>query len=210
VAEQLLEEVAALDAPWLLLLAFLLPFGETVALLDVIVPGELGLIVVGAAARVAGVPLVAVIGVASVGAFLGDSTSWFIGHRWGTALLRRWAPVWQRMEAPLARAEDHFARYGGPTVFGARFVGPLRALVPLVAGTSGMTYRRFVPWNALASIAWVSLVVVLGAVFGETVASTIDRFGLVVAGLLVAAALGLWIRHRRRSAPRDGRSEGLN
>jgi len=201
VAERLLDEIAALDAHWLLLLAFLLPYGETVALLDTVVPGELGLIVIGAAAQVADVPLVLVIAVASVGAFLGDSTSWFIGHRWGTALLTRWDPVWRRVEAPFARAQAYFDRYGGQTVFGARFVGPLRALVPLVAGTSGMPYRRFLPWNALASVTWVSVVVILGALFGERVASTIDRFGLVVTGLLVIGALGLWMRHRRRARP---------
>ena len=55
--ESILERVAELDTHWLLLLAFFLPFGETVALLDAVVPGELGLVVVGAAARLAGVPL---------------------------------------------------------------------------------------------------------------------------------------------------------
>ena len=149
--ESILERVAELDTHWLLLLAFFLPFGETVALLDAVVPGELGLVVVGAAARLAGVPLVVVIVFASFGAFVGDSTSWFIGHRWGTSLLRRWDRVWHHVEAPLAAAEVHFERYGGPTVFGARFIGPLRALIPLVAGTSGMP-----GWSASARSHWTS------------------------------------------------------
>ena len=195
--ESILERVAELDTHWLLLLAFFLPFGETVALLDAVVPGELGLVVVGAAARLAGVPLVVVIVFASFGAFVGDSTSWFIGHRWGTSLLRRWDRVWHHVEAPLAAAEVHFERYGGPTVFGARFIGPLRALIPLVAGTSGMPYRRFVPWNALASVAWVTVVIVLGALFGETVASVLDRVGFGLFGLVLATVVVVWWRRRR-------------
>jgi len=203
--ESLIERIAELEPHWLLLLAFLLPLGETVALVDFLVPGELGLVVIGASARIAGVPIVLVIAVGSAGAFLGDSTSWFIGHRWGTALLTRWEPIRRHTEGPLAAAEDHFARYGGPTVFGARFVGPLRALVPLVAGTSGMAYRRFVPWNAAASVGWVTLVVTLGAVFGEPVAAALDRFGLVVTVVMVAVVFIVVARYRvrRRRAAAD-------
>jgi undecaprenyl-diphosphatase len=147
------------------------------------------------------VPIALVIVFATAGAFMGDSTSWFIGHRWGTSLITRWEPIHRHLAGPLARAELHFDRHGGPTVFGARFVGPLRALIPLVAGTSGMTYRRFVPWNAMASVIWVTIVIALGAIFGETIASIIDRFGLIATGLLILVLVGLFIRHRaRRSA----------
>ena len=175
--EGLLDGLAGLDTHWFLLLAFFLPFGETVALLDAIVPGEVGMVLVGAAASEAGVPLPVVIIVGALGAFLGDSTSWYIGHRWGYRIITRWQPIHRRLAGPLERAERHFATNGGKTVFVGRFVGALRALVPLVAGTSGMTYRRFVPANAAASILWVSAMVILGAVFGKAVASTIDRFG---------------------------------
>ncbi len=196
--EGLLDQLAGLDTHWFLLLAFLLPFGETVALLDTIVPGEVGLVLIGAAAAQADVSLVAVIAVGAAGAFLGDSTSWYIGHRWGVSLITRWEPVRRRMEPPLMRTEQYFAKHGGITVFAGRFVGVLRAFVPLVAGTSGMTFRQFVPWNLAASVLWVGVVVMLGAIFGETVATVIDRFGLVLTGLLIVAALGLVVRHFRR------------
>jgi membrane-associated protein len=195
--EDLLDRVAELDTHWFLLLAFFLPFGETVALLDALVPGEVGLVLIGAAAAEAEVSLGAVIGIGALGAFLGDSTSWYIGHRWGTTLVTRWEPVRRRMEAPLRRTEAHFAKYGGQTVFAGRFVGALRALVPLVAGTSGMTYRAFLPWNAAASLLWVSAMVVLGAVFGQAIASAVDRFGIVLTALVVVVVVGLVIRHRR-------------
>ena len=201
--ESLLDRLAELDAGWLYLLAFVLPFGETVALLDAIVPGEVGLVLLGAAAARAEISLVWIIVIGSLGAFTGDSVSWYIGHRWGTSLVTRWNPVRQRLEGPLVSAERHFARHGGRTVFLGRFVGALRAIVPIVAGTAGMPYRRFVPWNAVASVAWVSTVVVLGAVFGEVVADVVDRFGLVVTGLVVVVGATLVIRHRRRSGAKS-------
>jgi undecaprenyl-diphosphatase len=203
VIEGLLDRLADLDTVWLYLLAFFLPFGETVALLDAIVPGEVGLVLLGAAAARADVSIISIIVIGSVGAFAGDSVSWYVGHRWGTSLVTRWNPVRQRLEGPLISAERHFDRYGGRTVFLARFVGALRAIVPLVAGTAGMPYRRFVPWNAVASVAWVSTVVVLGAVFGEVVADVVDRFGLALTGVVVMVGAILVLRHRRRTRASD-------
>ena len=190
-----------LDPVWLYLLAFVLPFGETVALLDAIVPGEVGLVLLGAAAARAEISLVSIIAVASLGAFAGDSLSWYIGHRWAIRPPTRWEPIRRRVHGPLVSAERHFDRYGGRTVFIGRFVGARRVLVPLVAGTAGMPYRHFVPWNAAASVAWVSTVVVLGAVFGDVVADVVDRFGLVLTGLVVIAGTILVMRHRRRADP---------
>lgn len=206
--EGLLDRLADLDAVWLYLLAFVLPFGETVALLDAIVPGEVGLVLLGAAASRADLSIVSIIAIGSLGAFAGDSLSWYVGHRWGTSLVTRWNPVRQRLEGPLVSAERHFDRYGGRTIFLGRFVGALRAIVPLVAGTAGMPYRRFVPWNALASVTWVGTVVVLGAVFGEVVADVVDRFGLVLTGLVVMVGAMLVVRHRRRAGASD-RSSAL-
>lgn len=201
--EGLLDRLADLDAVWLYLLAFVLPFGETVALLDAIVPGEVGLVLLGAAAARADVSVVSIIAIGSVGAFAGDSVSWYVGHRWGTSLVTRWNPIRQRLEEPLINAERHFDRYGGRTVFLGRFVGALRAIVPLVAGTAGMPYRRFVPWNAAASVAWVTTVVVLGVIFGEAVADVVDRFGLVLTGIVVMVGATLVLRHRRRTRASD-------
>ena len=199
--ESLLDGLAGLDTHWFLLIAFFLPFGETVALLDAIVPGEVGMVLIGAAASEAGVPLPVVIVVGALGAFLGDSTSWYIGHRWGYRIITRWEPIHRRVAGPLESTQRHFAAGGGKTVLVGRFVGTLRALVPLVAGTSRMPYRRFLPWNAAASILWVSAIVILGAIFGKTVASTIDRFGIALTIVVVVVAGGLLIRHRVKQNP---------
>ena len=106
--EGLLDGLAGLDTHWFLLLAFFLPFGETVALLDAIVPGEVGMVLLGAAASDAGVPIPLVIAIGALGAFAGDSTSWFIGHRWGYRLITKWEPIHRRMAKPLEAAERHF------------------------------------------------------------------------------------------------------
>ncbi len=194
----LFDRVGEIDSVWLLVLAFFLPYGETVALLDFVVPGEVGMVLLGAVAAETDTSLLAVIALGSAGAFLGDSTSWYIGHRWGTSVIERWEPVARRLSPMLASAEDYFARRGGLAILGGRFVGGLRAVVPLVAGTAGMPYRQFWPWNLAASLTWVTAIVTLGHLFGRRVATIVDRAGPILTGVVLVAAALWWARRRWR------------
>ncbi|MBM3673112.1 MAG: hypothetical protein FJW86_13160 [Actinobacteria bacterium] len=86
----LLEDVASIGGGWLLLVAFFLAFAETALFADLIVPGEVGLIVAGAAAaRGDEPPLVALIAVAALGATLGDSVGWLLGKKFGVRLIEK-------------------------------------------------------------------------------------------------------------------------
>ncbi len=88
----------------------------------------------------------------------------------------------------------------------ARFVGPLRAVVPFVAGSSGMDFRRFLQWDVPAAIAWGALMVGLGAAFGEAIARTIDRLDWWLTIIIVVVIVGyfvfraIWKRTHREAA----------
>ena len=194
----LLDRLEELELVWMVLLAFFLPFGETVAFLDFLVPGEVGMVLVGAAA---GTPeRITVVYIAgTLGAFCGDSVSWYIGHRWGVRVLSRFPRLWRRMEHEVDRATKYFERHGGRTVFFARFVGALRAVAPLAAGTAGMPYRRFAPWNAAASVIWVGLMITLGVAFGDDIADFVDRFSIVLSLVVVGLLVAFYLRSRRRA-----------
>jgi len=85
-------------------------------------------------------------------------------------------------------------------VFLGRFVGALRAVVSVVAGMSDMPYRRFLPWNVLASVVWSGLVVSAGYFFGRNVESVVGDIGLGIAGAIVfGVAVYWWIKRRRRT-----------
>jgi len=202
VIESILDDLTGIETIWLAVIAFLLPFGETVAFLDFLVPGEVGMVIVGVAAETPERVAIAIVA-GSLGAFCGDSVSWFIGHRWGTAILQKWPWLWRRISPQLAHATEHFERHGGKSIFAARFVGALRAIAPLVAGTAGLTYRRFAPWNAAASVTWVSLVVILGAVFGRNVESVVERLATIVSVLGVGIVIIWFVRRHRRHHPRS-------
>jgi undecaprenyl-diphosphatase len=196
VAGNLLDALGRLSLGVLYVAAFGLAFGEAAFLLDLLVPGEVGLVVIGAAGRQREAALPALVVLGAVGAFAGDSLSWLIGHRWGTSLVHRWG--WsRRFVAPqLDRATEVLERRGGPAIFAARWVGALRARVPLVAGAAGVPYRRMAAWDAPAALGWSTVAVSLGWFLGEHVADVVDRWGGYLS-IVVLAGLGAWFLRRR-------------
>jgi membrane-associated protein len=182
--------------------AFFLAFAECALFLDLIVPGEAGMVVAAAAAARTDVPLPTMIVAAAAGAILGDTVGYLIGRRWGLAIVRRWEPVRRRLEPRVERAERYFATRGGAAVFVGRFVGVVRGVVPVVAGTARMPYRRFLPWNVAASIVWTTGVMTAGYLLGRHVESAVARASLVVTALVLVVVGGWWLiaRRRRRAA----------
>lgn len=193
----LIDAVAGLDSPVLVVVVAALAFAETAFLLDLVVPGEVGMVIAGAAGAQADVPLAALVAGAAIGATLGDTVSFLLGRRFGTGLGRRWAWTRRRVAPGLDRAHEYFERHGGRAVFVGRWVGAMRAVVPLVAGSARMRFRRFFPWNVAASLSWGAAVVGAGYLLGADVAGFVDRLGRVVSGVALVALALWWLRRRR-------------
>ena len=198
--EGLIERIGELPAPLFLLVVALLAYSETVLFLDLLVPGEVGMVLAGAAAVEAGIPLAAAIAAGVVGAVLGDSTSYWLGRTIGPGIVHRFRWTRRRVEPEMERARRYFERSGGLAILGGRFVGALRAVVPFIAGAGQMAYGRFLAWNVVASVAWVGLVITLGHQFGDDIAAGVDRVGVVVSVVAVIAIVAVWrLRTARRS-----------
>jgi membrane-associated protein len=107
-------------------------------------------------------------------------------------------------QAALQKTHDFYERHGGKTVMIARFVPVVRSFAPLVAGASGMDFRRFQLFNVLGALVWVVSLVYGGYLFGN-VPIIRDNLGIilvvgigaVLGPLMLAAAVRLL---RRRSA----------
>ncbi len=182
----MLDSLSSLAGPIAYLVVATLAALEASAFVGLFVPGELALLTGGYIAHRGNASLGVMMGVAAVGAIVGDSLGYEIGRRFGPALQRsrlgrkvgtkRWA-----------RAEAYLEEKGGRAIFAGRFVGVLRALVPAVAGATRMPYRQFLAWNALGAIIWAPGMVFLGYLAGPSyrrVERYAGRAGLV---LLVAA-----------------------
>ena len=150
---QILDRLQELHPAVLLVVMLVLAAGEAALFLDLLVPGEVAMVVGGAvlagedgdAGRSAWI--VGGMAAAAVGAVLGDSLSYWLGRTVGTRIIERWDFLQRHLGPQLERARDYFGRGGGPVIAVARFVGPLRAVVPFVAGSSGMDFRRFLQWD---------------------------------------------------------------
>ena len=142
--------------------------------------------------------------VATCAAVVGDNVGYWIGHRGGRALLERYQHFIRR--STVERGERLFARYGPMTIFFARFIAGLRIIAGPLAGILGMNWPKFVIWNFLGAIVWVSAISMIGYFLGsnwETLVRVVKHLHLTA--LLVAAAviLLIWWRRRRVSGQRQ-------
>lgn len=181
-----------------------LVLAESAILLDLLVPGEVGLVVAGAAAAQNGTSLVAIVGAAAVGAVAGDSLGYAIGRRFGERLVDHWRWTRRRLGPGLERARAHYERRGGASVALARWIGALRAVVPVVAGSSGLPYRKLLAWDVPSAVAWAAVVATVGFVWGDDAAAFVDRIGIGVSVAAVAVLVLVAWRVRRRAATRHG------
>ncbi len=153
---------------WGYLAVFVAATLESAAFIGLLVPGESIVLLAGFLASRGVFEPVDLFIIVAAGAILGDTLGYELGRRAGRAALvkhGRWIGV---DGAALKRVDRFFARYGGKAVFAGRFVGFLRALAPFVAGSSGMRYSVFLPYNAAGGVMWAATFVWLGFVLGES------------------------------------------
>lgn len=163
------------------------------------VPGETTLI---AAAIYAGgtgkLNIAIVLAAAFCGAVLGDNFSFWIGHRYGFGLLRRYGHHIRLNEKRLKYVQYLFLRYGHPIVFIGRFVVLLRAWEAFLAGADAMPWRKFAPTNAAAILVW-ALIWGLGAWgLGQASKTLLEWIGIgifVVICIILAAGWWYFRRH---------------
>jgi membrane protein DedA with SNARE-associated domain len=150
------------------------------------VPGETALIAFGVLSAQGHYPIALVIAVAAAGAIIGDNLGfWLIGRRGGRALIARSPWVERRTQRVLPRAEALIVRYGGRAVFFGRFVSVLRETIAWVAGLAGMSWPRFLFWNAAGGIAWATGVGLLAYFGGKALADSVSHYGLFVGAAIL-------------------------
>lgn len=186
---------------WLVVaLVALLPALEASTLVGLAIPGETAVLVGGAVAGAGAVPLWVVIAAAVLGAVVGDQVGYRLGRRYGMRLLTRLSPRIAG-SASLDRATGLVRRRGALAVVLGRWAAVLRALVPGVAGMSGIAPVRFTVANVVGGTAWGSAVAVAGYLAGASYDVLARRLGLVgdVVLAVVLLAVAGWLLHGRRS-----------
>lgn len=190
---------------------FGLAFAESMAFLSLLVPFTAMIVGAGALVGSGALDPWIVIPWGIAGAVFGDSVSYWIGLYFKERVPHLW-PFRGKPEQ-LERGYEFFRRWGVLSVFIGRFFGPLRAVVPIVAGMMKMTQWKFQVANAVSAIVWLPMLLVPGAVAGlyfKDVHNIGEKvFGYVFiffVGTTVFGAVVVWARGRmkKRAAARAG------
>ena len=179
---------------WSLFFVFLIALLESLAIVGIAFPGAAMMVVSGMLVATGALPLGPVLVVAIAGAVAGDGISFWLGRHFGPGLkehprLERWRPL-------IEKGERFFHRHGGKSILFGRFVGPVRPVIPLVAGMLAMPHGRFVAVNLLSAVAWAPAYLFPGIVLGQglTLASNVGTRLAILLGVLIGAFwLGLWL-----------------
>ncbi|MGW4422789.1 DedA family protein [Streptosporangium sp. NPDC004631] len=169
-------------------------------LIGAVLPGDMAIVAAGIA--LTGPAEVAVVTVAgTAGSLVGATGGWLIGRRYGPRVRHSRAGRWIG-EHRWARAERiATGAGGGPALAAAYFLPVVNALTPVLAGSLGLPYRRFIRWALTGSAAWVTTYLTLGSVAGEFVRHN-QHLMVPVAGCVAVLVAGLAVINLRARASR--------
>ena len=191
---------------------FLAAFLEAIPILDTLVPGSTVILALSALIPAGSLGLTPVLAAAIAGAVIGEALAYSIGYISQREVLTSW-PM-SKYPAVMAQSEEFFHRYGTFAVFFARFVPPVRAVVPVIAGALGMPPRRFYPASIAACLLWAPAHVLPGLLAGsaaERWGAKVEHYGLpLVGGIIaigtIAVAVHYWRNRRNAAVPVEPRS----
>jgi len=187
---------------WVYGLLFGVVFCETGLVVTPFLPGDSLLFAVGAICSVDGATVhlpVAMVWLV-LAAVLGDAANYSIGRYLGPAVFSSENSRFLNRQHIL-RTHEFYAKYGGKTIFLARFVPVVRTFAPFVAGIGQMDYRHFAAWNVTGAVVWVLSLTLAGYFFGQ-IPIVKQNFESVILGIIVISLLPMvfeYVRARRRA-----------
>ena len=196
--DQTLAQFAGEYGNWIYLLLFLIIFAETGLVVMPFLPGDSILFIAGTVVATAGLDVHLLVALLIVAAILGDTVNYSVGHFIGPRVFDKPDSRWFRQDH-LRRTQAFYDRYGGVTIIIGRFVPIIRTFAPFLAGVAGMSYRRFLSYNVVGGIAWISSLVYAGYLFGNIpwVKNNLTFIVIAIVVVSLIPAVSTFIRERR-------------
>jgi undecaprenyl-diphosphatase len=169
------------------LLIFAIALLESLLVVGLLIPGAFLLFGVGALIATGNLELYPVMAWTVAGAIAGDSLSFLIGRHFHQRLRVVWP--FRHYPALVNRGIDFFFRHGGKSVFMARFVGPVRPIIPAIAGMMDMPVSRFLLVDIIAALLWAPAYLLPGVVFGASLGLAAEVAGRLVVLLIIVVGI---------------------
>ena len=180
-------------AVWVNIFIFLVAMSESLLVIGLIVPGFLLMVGFGALIATGYLDFWPTTLIATAGAIAGDGLSYWLGYHYRDRLLRFW-PL-SKYPSLIKQGQRFFSRHGKKSVVLGRFFGPLRAIVPTIAGMSLMPASQFYISNILSAIAWAPLYLLPGILFGMSLQLAKEFAGQLVFIIIVIIVISLLAFH---------------
>ena len=184
---------------WVYGLLFGIVFAETGFVVTPFLPGDSLLFAAGALCATGDLSMAAMMMLLMLAAFAGNAVNFTVGRFVGPRVFQSGHRLLNK--AYLDRGHAFFEQYGGKAIVLGRFVPIVRTFVPFVAGAAQMTPASFVLYNAVGAIAWVTLCLGAGWLFGN-IPIVKNNFSLVTIGIVFVSLLPMLIEFvRARRGP---------
>lgn len=150
---------------WTYALLFIIVFLETGLVVTPFLPGDSIIFASGAFAAIGSMDLFSLYILFLAAAILGDTANYTIGKKIGTKAFEK--DIKFLNKEYLNKAHSFYEKHGAITIVIARFIPIIRTFAPFVAGIGEMHYTKFISYNMVGGIMWVSLFLFGGYYFGN-------------------------------------------
>jgi membrane-associated protein len=192
---------------WVYVFLFLIVFCETGLVVFPFLPGDSLIFAAGALAAMGSFDVWILFIVFASAAIIGDTLNYWLGHYFGPRLFKRDDSRIFRKDY-LDKAHTFYERHGAETIVLARFVPIIRTFAPFVAGMGTMNYRKFIIYNILGALMWVTIFLSMGYLVGNH-PFVQENFGLVLIAMIlisfVPMAVEVGLEWRRAKKTRAGK-----
>ena len=180
---------------WIALGVFSVAFIESFALIGVIIPGVVLLAVISGMAA-STLSVFELVLIAYVASFLADILSFLLG----TSISKSIDKLWPFNKYPnlLVQGRTFVKRFGILGVFVGKFIGPIRPLLPLTAGSLGMNFKYFLTVEVFSSFLWALLYTVPGYYAGKSILDSQFNLNWLIAIIIGVAILIVIVRYFNR------------
>lgn len=163
-------------------------FAETGLMAGFFLPGDSLLFTAGLAAATGALDIGTLNALLIAAAILGDAVGYAFGRRSGRRIMRKPSTRFFK-RSHLEKSAEFYQRHGARTVVLARFIPVIRTFAPVVAGMSGMRYKKFVVYNVVGAVLWVGSLTMLGYWLGQAVPDITRYFHWIIAAIILLSVI---------------------
>ena len=180
-------------------LLFLVVFAESGLLVGFFLPGDSLLFTVGIVAGAGKLEIGTIIVMLAAASILGDGIGFLLGSTLGYRLFQNSNSRIFRREY-LDRTHAFYERHGGKTIIYAKFVPIIRTFAAFIAGVGKMHYARFLTFNVVGAVGWVTLMVCLGYKLGgiAVIRQNFEKVVLLIIAISLLPAV-MQVLHSRKA-----------